>query len=293
MGNGPAAVLRTAMAALAVTLALAAVAPAASAIPSPCTLTLHAADTSLEFQVTSAAPDAAQTVVNYTLTKPDPTRAQLTFTAEANNGWVSTVSPASITITNQVAGTITLTVVAPAGSPTTNVGSVTVHGTLTVSGLQCQGDSEAILLTPLPYLDEFSASVAPTNITLKNGAATAKLELGAKSNAPVDITLTYEVPDGATLTASAQAFLPQNDKGQSNTTVSMSLRAPTTMEPGTYPLRVHVHAQLSDGTTKDAVATAQLTVPPPPDAVTVAISYAPLIALGAVGAAAFVWWRRR
>lgn len=111
-------------------------------------------------EITASAPDAVSFVGNYTVDKLNFERGQVSFTATVSTGWVATVSPASITVTNQRQGTITITVVVPAGTLATEIGQLTVTGRITAGGLQSQAQAQGIV-TPNAYFRTIASSSTP------------------------------------------------------------------------------------------------------------------------------------
>src|SRR5690349_18184213 len=111
-------------------------------------------------EITASQPDAVQFTGNYTVDKLNFERASVTFTAVMSTGWVATVSPASITITNQRQGTIAITVVVPARTLASEIGQLLVTGRITAGGLQSQAQAQAIV-SPKPYFRTIASSTTP------------------------------------------------------------------------------------------------------------------------------------
>ncbi|HKZ59090.1 MAG TPA: choice-of-anchor T family protein [Candidatus Thermoplasmatota archaeon] len=109
----------------------------------------------------TASQQAAVTFTgNYTVDKLNIERAQVSFTAVVTTGWVATVSPASITVTNVRTGPFSVTVVVPAGTSATEVGQLTVTGRVIAGGLQSQAQAQAIV-TPKAYFRTIVSSTTP------------------------------------------------------------------------------------------------------------------------------------
>ncbi len=109
----------------------------------------------------SASQQAAVTFTgNYTVDKLSVERGQVTFTGVVSTGWVVTVSPASVTVTNVRTGPFAVTVVVPAGTSATDVGQLTVTGRIIAGGLQSQAQAQAIV-TPKAYFRTIVSSTTP------------------------------------------------------------------------------------------------------------------------------------
>jgi hypothetical protein len=135
------------------------VAPAAAQNPVP-VISLVMTPGERVAEITASQPDAVSFSGNYTADKLSFERATVTFTAVMSTGWVATVSPASITITNQRTGIITITVVVPARTLASEIGQLTVTGRITAGGLQSQAQAQAIV-SPKAYFRTIASSSTP------------------------------------------------------------------------------------------------------------------------------------
>ena len=279
-------------AALAVGLLVGVLVPAAGA-PTPCSIALSTGTTALEASVTSDSPDAVQLQLNFTVTKPDAARAVAMFAASVDLGWVATPSPSSVTITNQRAGILVVTIVVPAASKPTTVGIARVEASMTAGGVQCQGGSvDGITITPLPYFNSVAGHLTPTNVTLKGGAAVVTVALGAKANVPVSLALEYAGPAGVSFVGPASVSFAVNDAGVMNGTATVQLHA-VDLPAGTYQFTVRVHGTASPDLSQEATLNAPLVAPQPPDIVASAAPFLPLAIVAAIAAGVAVWWKRR
>jgi hypothetical protein len=111
-------------------------------------------------EITASSPKAVQFLGNFTVDKLNFERASVTLLATVTTGWATTVSPASITITNQRTQSFTVTVVVPAGTLATDIGQLTVTGRVVAGGLQSQAQAQAIV-TPAPYFRIIASSTTP------------------------------------------------------------------------------------------------------------------------------------
>jgi hypothetical protein len=111
-------------------------------------------------EITASAPRAVQFIGNFTVDKLSFERATVTLLAVMSTGWVATVSPASVTVTNQRTMPFTVTVVVPAGELAVNIGSLTVTGRVVAGGLQSQAQAQAIV-TPAAYFRIIASSTNP------------------------------------------------------------------------------------------------------------------------------------
>jgi hypothetical protein len=111
-------------------------------------------------EITASAPDAVQFSGNATIDKLSFERGSVTLLAVMTTGWVATVSPASITVTNQRSILYTVTVVVPAGTLATEIGQLTVTGRIAAGGLQSQAQAQAIV-TPAAYFRTIASSTTP------------------------------------------------------------------------------------------------------------------------------------
>lgn len=280
-------------------LALAAIAiaflvpPPVAAAPAPCSIDLTAADTAIEVTISSSASGTASATINYTVDKPAAARGSITVAASVDNGWIATVSPASITVTNQRTGTILLTVAVPAGTLASQVAAARVEAHMVAGGINCQGDSvEGFSVVPLPYFDGLTGKLEPRNVTLNKGLGSFTLTLGAKANVPVTLALEYGGPDGATFIGPSTVSIRINEEGTVNATETVQIRAPELPE-GTYQLNVTVRATTSEGLSHQDTLLAPLIVPVRGDPPLTSTPVLALGALGAVGLGAVVWWKRR
>ena len=111
-------------------------------------------------EITASSPKAVQFLGNFTVDKLSFERAAVTLLATMTTGWVATVSPCSITVTNQRTLPFTVTVVVPAGTLATDIGQLTVTGRVVAGGLQSQAQAQAIV-SPAAYFRTIASSSTP------------------------------------------------------------------------------------------------------------------------------------
>jgi hypothetical protein len=270
---------------------LAASAAAGPVAPTPCTIALTIEPKNRDAAVNSTSPDAVSFNGNYTVSLPPlGERATLTFTAVVDTGWVSTVSPSSITITNQRSGTITITVVAPAGARPSDVGTLTVTARMTAAGLQCQDVESGLTITPLPYFDALVGSMAPAELKVKNGLASFTITMGAVASVPVAVAIECVGPEGASFLGVTMVSLPDPAVAAPNATVTIKVQAPN-LAPGVYQVQVRIVGTTSTGLSKQGTMAAPLIVPEAPDVLSSPLL--PLVGAAAAVGVALFWWRRR
>lgn len=264
--------------------------------PSPCTIELSVGDTAEEAAVSSTSPAAVLFFGNYTVSMPPlAERAVVSLVSTVDTGWVSTVSPSSVTISGNVRmGPFTVTVVAPAGALPEEVGLATVAATMVVVGLQCEDTLEGLSITPLPYFDGFTGRIDPQNVTLRSGAGSFTLLIGAKANVPVSISIEYSGPEGVTFSGPSSVALPGPGSGPMEVNVTVRISAGG-LAAGSYQLEILVRGTTAEGLTHQGQLLAPLEVPLPGDP----LQGAPWAVIGgaaAVGVAcvgAYGWRRQR
>ena len=111
-------------------------------------------------EITASSPKAVQFSGNATIDKLSFERGQVSILATMSTGWVTTVSPASITVTNQKSILYTVTVVVPAGALATDIGQLLVTGRISAGGLQSQAQAQAIV-SPDAYFRTIASSTTP------------------------------------------------------------------------------------------------------------------------------------
>lgn len=111
-------------------------------------------------KITASQQAAVSFTGNYTVDKLSFERAQVTFDAVVSTGWIATVSPGTVTITNQRTGPMSVTVVVPAGTSATEVGELTVTGRVIAGGLQSQA-VETKIVSVEAYFRTIVSSTTP------------------------------------------------------------------------------------------------------------------------------------
>lgn len=269
----------------------------AAGAPSPCTIELSFSNTAEEAPVTSTSPATVTFNGNFTATLPPLAgRASVSFESMVDAGWGSAVSPGSAIITQSISsGSIAVTVVAPAGALPGQVGTATVKATMVVSGLQCEDTYSGLSVTPLPYFDGFTGMIYPRNVTMRDGAASFTLAVGAKANVPVAVTLEYLGPDGLAFDGPSSVALPPPGSGPMEANVTVRLSGDGLAE-GAYQIEIIVRGTTAEGLSQQGQLLAPLEVSPdlqgdPPLGSSVSLlGIAVAAGLAAVGA---VWWWRR
>ena len=265
--------------------------PAEAASPF-CAIDITLEPSEREAPVTSTQPVAVTFSGNYTADFLAFERAQVTLTAVVDTGWVATVSPASITVTNARTGPFSVTSVVPAGTLPTPVGVLTVTARMVVGGIQCM-DQETGLIKPRPYFEGLTARMDPRELALERGTESFKLTIAGNASVPVSLSVTVEGPDGLSFRGPTALALPPPGSGPTNVTATIQLSGPN-LGPGTYEITVQVRGTTQEGLSQNATLRAPLTVP---EGIGIALS-SPVVMVGAAGAAAagafvFFWWRRK
>ncbi len=266
--------------------------PAEAASPF-CAIDITVTPTEREAPVTSTQPAAVTFNGEYTVDFPSFERAQVTLTAVIDQGWATTVSPASITVTNARTGPFSVTTVVPAGTFPSQIGVLTVTARMIVGGIQCTDQETGLLIKPRPYFDGLTVRMDPSRLELARGTESFKLTVAGNASVPVSLSFTMEGPDGLSMRGPSTLVLPPPGTGPSNVTATIQLSGPN-LAPGTYDITVTVRGTTQEGLSQNATLRAPLTVP---EGVGVALS-SPVVLVGAAGAAAagafvFFWWRRK